>query len=77
MEYEESYYGRRIVVTTEPTEKGAWTSRAELLDDEGRVFSTTEAGRVYASESDARRDALSTAAGIIDRSRAPRGKPSA
>jgi hypothetical protein len=77
MEYEESYYGQRIVVTTAPTEKGAWTSRAELLDDKGRVSSTAEVGREYASEDDARRAALSAAAGVIDRARTSRGKPSA
>jgi hypothetical protein len=77
VEYEESYYGRRIVVTTEPAEKGAWTSRAELLDDEGRVSSTAEVGRQFASEDDALRAALSAAAGVIDRARTSRGKPSA
>jgi hypothetical protein len=77
MQYEESYCGQRIFVTTEREEDGAWTSWAELLDDEGRVASTAEVGREYASEDDARRAALSAAAGVIDRARTSRGKPSA
>jgi len=76
VEFEESYRGQRFVVTTEPT-GGSWTSRVEVLDDEGRVVSTAEVGRGFASEDDARRAALSGAAGLIDRARTSWGKPSA
>jgi hypothetical protein len=75
MEYEESYQGRRIIVTTKQGIAGAWTSGAELLDAGRRVFLAGGSEDTYASEEEARRAALSAAAATIDRARASRGKP--
>jgi hypothetical protein len=75
MEYEESYLGRQIIVTTKETPAGAWTSGAELLDREQRVPLAGGYKDTYRSEEEARRAALSAAAAAIDRTRASRGKP--
>lgn len=75
MEYEESYQGRRIIVTTRQAAAGAWTSGAELLDDGRRAPLDGGYNDAYASEGEARRAALSAAAAAIDRARASRGKP--
>jgi hypothetical protein len=75
MEYEESYQGRRVIVTTEQEPAGAWTSRAELLDAGRRAPLSGGSENVYASEEEARRAAFSAAAAAIDRARASQGKP--
>jgi hypothetical protein len=75
MEYEESYQGRRVIVTTKQEPAGAWTSRAELLDAGQRVPLIGGSKNVYASEEEARHEAFSAAAAAIDRARASRGKP--
>jgi hypothetical protein len=75
MKYEETYYGHRIVVTTAKNSGGRWTSKAELVDAPPGSFSADDAGADFASEDDARRAALSKAAGAIDRGRTAKGKP--
>lgn len=75
MEYEESYHGRRIIVTTRQATAGAWTSEAELLDAGQRASLAGGYEDVYGSEEEARRAALSAAVAAIDRARASRGKP--
>jgi hypothetical protein len=75
MEYEESYQGRRIIVTTKQGRAGGWTSAAEFMDAEHRVSRASGSEGVYASEEEARRAAFSAAAAAIDRARASRGKP--
>ena len=75
MEYEESYQGRRIIVTTKQVMADTWTSWAELLDAGHRVFLAGGSKDAYASEEEARRAAFSAAAAAIDRARASRGKP--
>ena len=37
VEYEETYHGRRIIITTLQHAEGDWTSKAELLDSGGRL----------------------------------------
>lgn len=75
MEYEETYKGQRIVITTSQLGEGEWTARASLLDSGGRtpIASSTERG--YRSEDEAKQAALSAAAGAIDRARISKGKP--
>ena len=75
MEYEESYQGRKIIVITEPGPAGAWTSRAELLEDGSRLPLVPGSQQAHPSEEEARRAALSAAAAAIDRARASQGKP--
>ena len=75
MEYEEIYYGRRIIVTTLQQASGEWKSNAELLDSGQRILLGGGSDDRYPSEEDARRAALSVAAGAIDRARISRGKP--
>jgi Domain of unknown function (DUF6566) len=75
MEYQESYKGRQIIVTTRQTSAGAWTSAAELLDAGQKVPVAGGYDDEYGSEEEARRAALSAAAAAIDRARASRGKP--
>jgi len=75
MEYEETYYGRRIIVTTQQQASGEWTSLAELLDSGGRIPLGQGADDRYPSEEAARRAALTVAACTIDASRISRGKP--
>jgi hypothetical protein len=75
MEYEETYQGRRVIVTIKQEPAGAWTSGAELLDAGRRVPLTGGSEDVYASEEEARRAAFSAAAAVIDRARASQGKP--
>jgi hypothetical protein len=76
MQYEETYYGRRIVVTTTKNSGGRWTSHAEVV---GEASDSTIPGEGadadFASEDEARRNALSRAAGAIDRARQRQGKP--
>jgi len=76
MEYHETYHGQPIIVTTAKQGAGNWKSKAELLDsDQKRIPVEEGAEEVYSSEEDARRAALSYAAGAIDRSRISKGKP--
>jgi hypothetical protein len=74
MEYEESYHGERIIITTEKNAAGAWTAKAEQLDaQEQRVLLAER--EAHPSEEEAKRAALSAAAEAIDRTRISRGKP--
>ena len=75
MEYEETYQGQRIIVTTLQQPEGDWTSRAELLDSGRRIPVAGGSDKRYQSEEEARQAALSMAAGAIDRARISRGKP--
>jgi hypothetical protein len=76
MEYEETYYGQRIIVTTMQHAEGDWTGKAALLDSSGRrVPVAGAADNRYESEEEAKRAALSAAAGAIDRARMSKGKP--
>jgi hypothetical protein len=75
MQYEESYYGQRIIVTTEETAEGTWTSRAELSDVRDGALREADVEGEYMSEDEARRAAVSAAAAAVDRTRAMRGKP--
>ena len=75
MEYEESYLGVRILLTTTEVRPGGWTSQAALLETGQRVAVASDNDVVYESEDEARRAARSAAAGAIDRARASRGKP--
>jgi hypothetical protein len=74
MEYEETYYGRRIVVTTQQEANGKWKSKAELLDAGSRI-PLVESSDDHHSEEAARSAALSAAAGSIDSTRIRKGKP--
>jgi hypothetical protein len=75
MEHEETYYGRRIIVTTEQQANGEWKSRAELLDAGGRIPLGERSDERYHSEEAARSAALSAATGAIDATRILKGKP--
>jgi hypothetical protein len=75
MEYEESYRGVAIILTTTQIPAGGWSSEAVLLEAERRVTVTGTSEVVYESEEAAHRAARSAAAGAIDRARASRGKP--
>jgi hypothetical protein len=75
MEYEERYYGQRIVVTTLKQDAGGWKAKAELLDDGHRIPVGEEMGDGYPSEDEARRAAMLIAVGAIDRARISKGKP--
>jgi len=75
MAYEETYQGRRIIVTTKQGTAGTWTYVAEVLDAGNRVCLADGSGDEYASEEEARSAAFSAAAAAIDRTRASRGKP--
>ena len=75
MEYEETYQGQRIIVTTLQQSEGDWTSRAELLDSGRRIPVAGGSDNRYQSEEEARQAALSMAAGAIDRARISTGKP--
>jgi hypothetical protein len=75
VEYEETYQGRRVVVTTAQETEGTWTSQVEFLDDGERVPVADAAQQTYASEDEARLAGFSAAAAAIDRARASRGKP--
>jgi hypothetical protein len=75
MKHEETYYGHRIVVTTTKNSGGRWTSKAELADPPPGATSAHEADADYDSEDEARKAALSKAAGAIDRGRTGKGKP--
>jgi hypothetical protein len=76
MKYEETFYGHRIVVTTERNSGDRWTSTVEVLDTPQPIADPEQdSATEFLSEEDARRHALSRAAGLIDRARQGRGKP--
>ena len=76
MKHEETYYGHRIIVTTTRNTGGRWTSRIEMPGTPPQPSRTEEAAPAdFPSEEEARRDALSRAAGLIDRARQGQGKP--
>lgn len=75
MEYEETYHGRRIIVTTFQQPEGDWKSKTELLDSGKRVPLGKTLDEQYSSEEEAKHAALSIAAGEIDRTRISKGKP--
>jgi len=75
MEYQEFYHGEPITVSTQERMPGAWTSQAELVIGGRTVQLAGGPEEEYPSEEEARRAAVSTAAGAIDRARAGRGKP--
>ena len=75
MEYEETYHGQQIIITTLQLSTGEWESKAELLDSGGRTPLGESSGKRYSSEEEARSAALSIAAGAIDQTRISRGKP--
>jgi hypothetical protein len=75
MEYQENYHGQPIIVTTVEQAPGSWKSKSELLDSEHRRIPVEDgADEVYSSEEEAKRAALSYAAGAIDRARIYKGK---
>jgi uncharacterized membrane protein YkoI len=75
MRHEETYQGRRVVVTTTQQAAGTWTAAVEVAGDEDEVSVTQDPREAHASEEEARRAGLSAAAAAIDRARASRGKP--
>jgi len=76
MEYEESYHGEGIIVTTGKNAAGAWIAKAERLDSQQqRVLLGEPSEEAHPSEEEAKRAALSAAAEAIDRTRISRGKP--
>lgn len=75
MEYEETYHGQRIIITTMQQAEGDWKSKAEMLDSGQRIPIKKDSDDRYASEEEAKSAALSDAANAIDRSRFTRGKP--
>jgi len=75
MRHEETYQGRRVVVTTTQQAAGTWTAAVEVAGDEDEVSVTQDPREAHASEDEARRAGLSAAAAAIDRARASRGKP--
>jgi hypothetical protein len=76
MEYQETYHGQPIIVTTVKQGAGTWKSKAELLDSEqNRIPVEDGPDEVYPSEEEAKRAALSYASGAIDRTRISKGKP--
>ncbi len=75
MEYEETYHGQRIIVTTLQQPEGDWKSKTELQDTGKRVLLGKTADERYPSEEEAKRAALSIAAAAIDRTRISKGKP--
>jgi hypothetical protein len=75
MEHEESYHGQRIIVTTLQQAAGGWKSKAEIVGSERRIPIDAGPDDSYPSEDEARRAALSAAAGTIDRNRISKGKP--
>jgi hypothetical protein len=75
MEYKEIYHGNSIIITTLQQAEGDWKSKAELLDSGKRISLWIGSDERYRSEEEARRAALSVAAGAIDRTRIASGKP--
>jgi hypothetical protein len=75
MEYEDTYRGQRIIITTLQQPDGDWKSKAELLDSGNRVPHEMTSDERYPSEEEAKRAALSIASDAIDRTRISKGKP--
>jgi hypothetical protein len=75
MEYQETYRGQPIVITTMKQGASAWTAKVELLEGGSRIPVEQGMNDGYSSEDDARRAALSRAVGAIDRARISKGKP--
>ncbi len=75
MEYEETYHGQRIIITTSQHSAGGWHSKADLLDSGNRISLWRGSDDVYQTEEEARIAALSAAAGAMDRTRVSKGKP--
>jgi len=75
MEHEETYQGRRFVVTTSQAPDRSWSYASELAEGGSRVSLAASGAATYPSEAEAWRAGVSAAAGAIDRSRATRGKP--
>jgi len=75
MEYQETYRGQQIVVTTLKAGTDVWKAKAELLNAGHRIPVGEEMGDGYPSEDEARRAALAVAVGAIDRTRITKGKP--
>lgn len=73
MEHEETYHGKRIIITTLQHKTGGWESKADLLDS-GKRIPLWRGSDVYLTEEEARLAALSAAAGAIDRTRISKGK---
>ena len=74
VEYEETYRGERIVISTEQQADGSWKSKSAWVKADKRVTLETRDER-YPSEEAARTAARSAAAEAIDRARASTGKP--
>lgn len=75
MKHEETYYGRRIIVTTMKHSEGYWTSQAEVFDSERKNPVSMVSEKRFKSEEEAKQSALSMAAGAIDGTRIFKGKP--
>jgi hypothetical protein len=75
MEYEDTYRGQRIIITTLQQPDGDWKSKAELLDSGNRVPLGMTSDERDPSEEEAKRAALSIASDAIDRTRISKGKP--
>ena len=75
MRYEETYLGRRVVVTTTQQASGTWTAAVEFFDDGEAVSVARDPQEGHASEDEARRAGFAAAAAAIDRSRTSEGKP--
>jgi len=75
MKYEETYHGQRIIVITFQQPEGDWKAKAELLDSGKRIALEKTPEDRYSSEQEAKRAALSVAAGAIDQTRTSKGKP--
>jgi len=74
MQYEESYRGHRIIVSTTKQETGQWKASAELFGELASQISVEPLDDVFGSEPDAKGAALSRIAGAIDRANASIGK---
>ncbi len=76
MTTEHTYYGRRILVTTQSHGAADWTSTSELiLEEGGKEPVAPSSTRHYSSEQEAVQSALGDATAAIDRARTIRGKP--
>ena len=75
MQYQESYQGQHIAVTTEQGPSGEWNYQTQLLEGGNARFLAAGESEGYPSEEQARRAGFSAAAAAIDRGRSGRGKP--
>ncbi len=67
-------HGHKIIITTTQQADGRWKSKTEL-SDHAKSKIVLEDSESYKSEEEAKRGALSKAAGAIDQSRISIGKP--